>query len=195
MANWAFTDYAIEGPKEILEKIHQALLYHDVQEGSDKNWEGNVLLALGCTWKDRSPDGSGHYLRGFIHPDSIDYNGDGLIRFDAEEAWGVTDFDEVLKTKFPEVKIYWSTEESGCEIYETNDKEGKYFHDRVYVDTCIDDNYQMEYFQTLDGAYKWLSEITNGRVKTKEDVDSFNETADSLANDDFIAVHEYRITA
>lgn len=47
MANWAFTEYAIEGPKETLQKIEQAILHHDMEEGSSKDWEGNILNAFG----------------------------------------------------------------------------------------------------------------------------------------------------
>lgn len=84
------------------------------------------------------------------------------------------------------------TEEEGMGIYATNDKEGKYFPDRFFVDTCINGNYQSNYFSRESNAYYWLSKITEGKVKTKEEVEAFNEDVDRDP-DDFIYVHEYRI--
>ena len=67
MANWAYTSYAIEGNKESLEKIYEAILHPDVKEGSTEGWEGNVLRALGIEWEDGTPNGKGKDLRGFIN--------------------------------------------------------------------------------------------------------------------------------
>lgn len=192
MPNWAFTEYAIEGPKETLQKIEQAILHHDMEEGSSKDWEGNILNALEINWIRRDLDRmKGLYMRGFIHEEPwwID---DNVLRFCANEAWNVTDFDEALLSAFPDIKVYWATEEEGMGIYATNDKEGKYFPDRFFVDTCINGNYQSNYFSRESNAYYWLSKITEGKVKTKEEVEAFNEDVDRDP-DDFIYVHEYRI--
>lgn len=191
MANWAVTDYAIEGPKKTLQKIEKAILNPDVKERSTESWEGNVLRALSITWEERGPNGTGKYLRGFIQ-DTPWWDGDTL-RFYAEEAWGATDFNEILEENIKDIKVFWVTEEEGMGVYETNDAEGKYFPARFFVDTCIDDNYSSDYFKTKEAAYAWLSKITNGRIVNEEDVDSFNETANSLAKDDYIAVNEFKI--
>lgn len=47
MANWADTNYVIEGPEEVLKKLYKALEHHETAEGSSSDWEGNVLKALG----------------------------------------------------------------------------------------------------------------------------------------------------
>lgn len=193
MANWAYTSYAIEGPKETLEKIEQAILHHPVKEGSSDGWEGNILMALNGTddWKSTS------YMRGFINEEPWYEESHGALRFSAEEAWGVTDFDEELMSIFPDIKVYWITEEPGMAVYQTNDKEGKYFKDRFYVDTCIDNadtytdnDYKDEYFETEKDAYEWIAEITKGKVSTKEEVDKFNE---ECGEDEFILVHKFEI--
>ena len=52
---------------------------------TSKDWEGNVVEALGATEEQLSKN----YLRGFIQ----EYEMDGdTIRIEAEEAWGATDF-------------------------------------------------------------------------------------------------------
>lgn len=194
MANWAFTEYAIEGTKDNLQKIEQAILHHDVKEGSSEDWEGNVLLALGCKWEERTPDGKGKYLRGFINEEPW-WEGENVLRFCAEEAWGATDFHEVLREYFPDINIFYSVEESNEGIYATNDKEGKYFPYRFYVDTCIDGNYAQEYFRTIDKVYEWLGKLTNGEVKSQEDVDKFTACHEDSATEDenFIFIHEFKI--
>lgn len=193
MANWAITNYAIEGPEEVLRRIYEAIIHHDVEEQSDDNWEGNVLIALGIEWDRRNPHDTpqtGKYMRGFIDKDSVDLNKDTLM-FEAEEAWGVTDFNEVLEENLP-VKVYYNVEEPDGEVYATNDREGKYFRDRWFVDTCIDGEYNMEYFTEEKYMYEWLSGITNGRIKCEEDVDGFNENEDR-DEDDFINIYKFDI--
>lgn len=188
MANWAITNYVIEGPKEVLHRIYNAILHHDVEGQSDENWEGNTLVALGIEWDRRNP--TGKYMRGFIDKHSVDLRKDVLM-FEAEEAWGATDFNEVLEENLP-VKVYYNVEEPDCGLYATNDKEGKYFRDRWFVDTCIDGDYNAEYFTEEKYVYEWLSDITNGRIKCGKDVNEFNESQDK-DEDDFISIYEFKI--
>jgi len=192
MANWAYTSYVVSGPKKILEMIEKAIIGHPVSEGADEHWEGDILNALGAEWVSRDQDREkGLYMRGFINEKPW-WSGDDL-RFWAEEAWDITDFDIVLRKKFPEIKVYWAVEEEGMGIYKTNDREGLYFEDKVYVDTCINGDYKSEYFKNTDDAYQWLSEITDGKIKTKKDVEDFNDSISERNPDEFIYVHEYLI--
>ena len=206
MANWAYTCYAIEGPKDTLQKIHQAILNPTLEEGEGKDWEGGVLRALNIDWELRTiiserTEGdktyiktSGYYMRGFIQKDTVELDEDVLC-FSAEEAWGATDFRRVLENNIPDIKVFFSVEETGEDIFATNDKEGKYFPDRYWADTTQDDEYQSEYFQTEEAMYNWLSEITNGRVKCAKDVETFNSDYEDSGTDDenFIYIHEFEI--
>lgn len=193
MANWAYTSYAIEGNKESLEKIYKAILHPDVKENSTESWEGNVLRALGIEWEDGTPNGKGKYLRGFIN-DGPWWGDDEhtFIRFEAEEAWNVTDLDEILMENFKDVKVYWITEEEGMGIFATNDKDGKYFPQRFYVDTCIAGDYNSDYFKEKKDVYRWLSKITKGTIKTQEDVNVFNSEREE-DYDNFIYIHEFKV--
>lgn len=189
MANWAFTSYAIEGPKEDLQKIEQAILNHDIKEGSDASWEGNILNALGIEWPEN------FYMRGFTSTNPWWDCQDTVLRFDAEEAWGATDFNEALEMGFPDIKVYYSTEEPGCAVFATNDREGKYFFDRYSVDTCIEGEYYSDYFTEEESVYKWLSEITKGKVSSKEDVETFNESWENSEDEEnnWIHIEEFEI--
>ena len=197
MANWASTDYVIEGPKETLKKIYDAIQHPDTSEGDD-GWEGGVLKALGITWKERQPDGSGYYMRGFIQdPECIEFNPetDDVLSFYAEEALGVTDFNEVLENAFPDIKVYYCVIEEGCEIYATNDKEGKYFTYRWHLEACFDGDYEYEDFTDEKSMCKWLSDKTKGRVKNRQDAEDFNsdyEDSDG-ADENYIWIHEYSV--
>lgn len=197
MANWALTDYAIEGPKETLQKIYDAINHNSVQEGSSDNWEGNVLNALGITWGPHKikQDGntvefSGYYMRGFITKNSVEFKND-VIRFYAEEAWGKTDFSRALENNIPGIKVYWVVEEESEDIYATNDKEGKYFPHRYCVDTCIKDYYRSNYFVKEEEIYKWLSEITKGEIKSPNDIETFNDNNED--SDDYIHIHTFDV--
>ena len=203
MANWAWTDYVVEGPEETLQKIYDAFHHHEVEEGSTASWEGNILKALGITWKDRKiiskkKDGEitflktkGYYMRGFIQ-DAPYWDNDGNLRFSAEEAWGATDFHELLEMNFPDIKVYYFVEEG---IYATNDKEGKYFKNRFYADCCIDGEYFSEYFMHESDMFKWLYRITDGRVDTMEKADAFNEEYEDSedSDDNFIFIYKCSI--
>ena len=192
MANWAITDYVIEGSKESLKRIYDAIKNHEVEEGSDNSWEGNILNALGIDW-DRE-----FYMRGFIRDiEAINFNPDtdAVLSFYTEEAWGATDFNIALEEGIPDIKVYFSVIEEGEELYATNDAEGKYFTDRYYVDTCIDGDYNSEFFSSEKSIYQWLSNITNGKIKSKEDVAKFNSDNEDSDNYDenYIYIHEFKI--
>ena len=187
MANMASVAYAIEGSEEslktILEVVNEACK-------DKKHWtEWTACRLLGFPESELR----NHYLGG-----EIDEGGeiiDGVLRLWAEERWGLQDFHRLLKQKFPDIKVYWKVQEEGNEVYCKNDVEGKYFPERYWVDTAQDDEYQSEYFETLEEAYKWLDRITNGRVKCAEDVEKFNsdyeDSGDDLEN--FIYIHEFEI--
>lgn len=192
MANWAWTQYVIEGTKETLEKIEYAINHPDVLKGSSEGWEGNALRALNIEWENKKPDGTGKRMRGFIQQVWWDDDEHTVLRFDAEEAWGVTDFDELLLEKFPDIKVYWYCEEPGMGYYLTNDAEGKYFQDKYYADVCINGEYYSDYFIEEEALWKWVSEHSDGKITNQKEVDAFNERVDGDP-DDFINIFEIKV--
>ena len=179
--------YAIEGPQKDLEEILKAICLAMTDK---KHWtEYKACEHLGFSEQELDDK----RLGGEIDDDPTLEN--GVLRFYTEERWGLQDFEELLIQKFPDIKVYWVVEEPGCEIYCTNDEEGRYFPERYYVDTAQDDIYNSEYFQTEEEVYKWLDKLTNGRVKSKEDVEKFNADYEDSGTDDenFIYIHEFKI--
>lgn len=188
MANMASVSYAIEGPKETLQKINEAIVV--AVNSDDKRYE----LYQAAEYL-KLPIKNDTRLGGEISEEPTWDENTGALRFWSEERWGLQDFAELLEKQFPDIKVYWIVEESGCEVYCTNDKEGKYFPERYWVDTAIDDIYNSEYFETEEQVYKWLDKLTYGRVKSEADVEKFNADYEDSGTDDenFIYIHEFEI--
>ena len=186
MPNWCMTSYAIVGATKDVERISKTLKNHSVYESSSDNWEGNVLIELGMNYdkfKNRS-------IRGFVQDHELTRINDdeSLLKIYCDEAWSRTEFADLLGELFEDIGIWWRAEEPGCELYQTNDEDGDYFPERYFVDTCINGEYDSEYFTSKDAVYEWLSKKCG--CKTAEEAEAFNENCD---DDDFIYVHAFDI--
>ena len=188
MANMASVAYAIEGPKDTLQKIDEAIVIAvNSKDNKYEMYQAAEYLKL--------PVKNATRLGGEISEEPTWDEDTGALRFWSEERWCLQDFAELLEKQFPDIKVYWIVEECGCEVYCTNDAEGKYFPERYLVDTCIDSICNSEYFETEEQVYKWLDKLTNGRVKSEEDVEEFNaDYEDSDASDEnYIYIHEFEV--
>lgn len=190
MANWASTSYRIEGSKEYLEKVYNVIdefmseRRKPIEVNASSEWEGNIIRALGATDEQMK----NNYLRGFIE----EYEMDGdIIRIEAEEAWGTTDFRQVLAQLMPELTIYYIVEEPGCEVYATNDADGKYFPERFYVDAYVNGDYQSEYFETEEQAMTYVANLLGKKEVSKNELENWNECHEEDNN--FIYIHEFEI--
>lgn len=132
-----------------------------VEANASKEWEGNIVKALGATDEQMK----NNYLRGFIQTYEII---DGVLHLEAEEAWGATDFRHLLVKLMPELTIYYIVEECGCEVYATNDCDGKYFTDTYYVDACIDGDYFSDYFNTEEQVLSYVAQLLKREAITME---------------------------
>lgn len=180
MANWAKTSYRIEGSKNDLEQVFNVIndfmtgKQPPIEDGAVKEWEGNILKALGAT----DEHFKNNYLRGFIQEYELEGN---LVCIEAEEAWGATDFRHVLEQLMPNLTIYYIVEEWGCEIYETNDFDGKYFPERFLVDARWNGTNCSEYFETKEQMERYLTKLMEKKVDNKE----------NGSGDNFIYTHKF----
>ncbi|WP_455065413.1 hypothetical protein [Prevotella sp.] len=192
MANWASTSYAIEGNKSDLERMFNVINdfvksnVKPVEANASKEWEGNIVKALGASEEQMK----NNYLRGFIQTYEII---DGVLYIEAEEAWGATDFRHLLAKLMPKLTIYYIVEECGCEIYATNDCDGKYFTESYYVDICIDRDYFNDYFNTEEQVLSYVAQLLKKESVTMKDIDEWNEEQDD--NENYIYVHEFKYVA
>lgn len=189
MANWASTSYAIEGSKSDLARVSNVINSFmkgntkPVEANASKEWESNIVKALGASEEQMK----NNYLRGFIQTYEII---DGVLYIEAEEAWGATDFRHLLAKLMPKLTIYYIVEECGCEVYATNDCDGKYFTESYYVDICIDGDYFSEYFDTEKQVLAYVAQLLKKESVTMKEIDEWNEEQDD--NENYIYVHEFK---
>lgn len=187
MANWASVSYRIEGSKSDLQKVFGVI--DDFMTGRKKpkeerasmGWVGNIVKEMGATEEQME----NNYLRGFIQTYEID--GD-ILCIEAEEAWGLTDFRHVLLAIMPELTIYYVVEEPDDHIYGTNDREGKYFIDKFFVDACIEGNYESDYFTTKESAMKFTASLLGKENVTVEEVQAWTKEQEG---DSYLYIHAF----
>lgn len=189
MANWASTSYRIEGSESDLKKVYDVIdnfvtgKSKPVLEDASKEWEGNIVKALGASDEQLKKS----YLRGFI--EEYELGGD-VIRINAEEAWGATDFRHILGNLIPELTIYYIVEEAGCDVFATNDIDGKYFPEQYLVDAYVKDADYYEYFETKGQMKDFVSSLIGKEDFTDEDIEAWNEEHED--DDSYIYVHEFQ---
>lgn len=190
MANWATTSYRIEGSKSDLVRVYGVIdsfmtdRQKPITETASRDWEGNIVKALGATEEQMK----NNYLRGFIQEYEMQ---EGVIRIEAEEAWGATDFRHVLAKLMPELTIYFIVEEPGCEVYVTNDAGSKYFPDQFYLDACINGNYESDYFATGEKALAYAAKLIGKENVSKAKLESWNQYHEE--DEEFVYIHEFEI--
>ena len=190
MPNWCFSTYQIEGKKEEMEALYNKM--KELQEmpetlidnGFGVKWLGNLVEVLGGDWNSIGCRGTW---------DDLEYDG-YTVSFTTETAWNPCfETFELVERIYPSLKIYYTAEEEGNDYYITNDREGKYFPERYWVDTAQDDVYQSEYFSDEESMYKWLEEKYG--VKNEEEVEAWNDDYEETGDDDenFINIHKFEI--
>lgn len=185
MANWASTSYRIEGNQKDLQELND--LYKAfknkerpvMEEGASENWEGNIILALGEEIGDS-------YIRGFIQECELS---DGLLSIEAEEAWGATDFNKLLEKHYDGMKVYFIVEEEMCEVYATNDAEGKYFNCRSVLTSYVDGEYHREEFKNKKEALKYAAKLLGRDSVTILEVGKWNKEHED--NDEYININGF----
>lgn len=178
MANISFTIVKIFDEVESLKKM--AKLFG--QATSEKT-EYDILLDLGYT----EEEVDNLDARGYIDQYELDYE-KKMLKVFISHKWDVpTDFLKALWAKFPESSIYFATEERGCEVFETNDSEFKYF-DRYIV---LPPNSEDEYYHTFE-------DLQNDTIDTygyqKNEIDTFEKLKKKVKDiDEEISIYEFKV--
>lgn len=178
MSNTCFTTYKVTGKKKDVTKLFKTIKRLDGRKTPlVKNGWYDPKLWLGCLVKALGGDPNKVYCRGTITFYEME---DDILTLNTETAWAeMAETRHFIESCFPGMKVYYIEEESGCEIFNTNDSEGIYFKDRYYLDG-FDDS---EYFETLDEAAKYVKEIVGHDVEA-------NVTAIDKALNDYMEAHE-----
>ena len=190
MANWASTSYCIEGSENELRKIFNVIedfmkeKRKSVEQNASEEWEGNIVKALGATKEQMEK----YYLRGFIEEYEMK---DNIVSIEAEEAWGLTNFRDLLKQLIPNITIYYLVIETDDNVFATNDTQSKYFSERFYVDSFINGDYYSEYFSTEKETMKYIAKILEKKEISKEELENWKK--EHKDSEEYISIHECAI--
>ena len=187
MPNWCFTTYKCVGDvKEILDLNNKLMELDNMKEPLLPNGFGN--LWLGCLVKILGGDAEKVYCRGDITEFSYNEE-DDVLTIDTQTAWN--EMEEVrffLKKVYPSLEIYYYEEEPGCEIYQTNDRHGRFFPQRFILDDL--DGEGPEYYDNTDSLLKAASEIFGKELKTMADLNEIVENSDGYSLHDIQVVND-----
>ena len=191
MPNWCFTEYRCCGKKgelvDLKEKIDHlnSLPEPLVENGFGKLWCGCLVSLLGGDWNEI-------FCRGEI----VDYGFFGCtLNISVMSAWSqLEEWRKFLKTKYPNIQIYYRSEEPSEIIYETNDVDGKSYFPERYILDFLDGP---AYFNSLEEAAEYVSGKTGKNVKTEDEItaalDELEEREQEDNGDVFYSFHKFTI--
>ena len=155
--------YVAVGDKQQLKELHSIMDELECMKeplhpnGFGTTWMGNLVIKLGGDWNKV-------YCRGSW--DDLIFDGQQII-FHVESAWGeLNEVRELIEQHFPDIKLYYQSEEPGMAIYITNDSNGDYFPEKYFMWIEDDDS---EYYQTLEALAKEVENITGSKHLTTFD--------------------------
>lgn len=194
MSNTCFTTYkVVSEKKKDVTKLFKTIKRLDGRKTPlVKNGWYDPKLWLGCLVKALGGDPNKVYCRGTITFYEIE---DDVLTLNTETAWSeMSETRHFIESCFPDMKIYYIEEESGCEIFNTNDSEGIYFKDRYYLDG-FDDS---EYFETLEEASNYVKEIVGHDVEADFDaidkaLSDYVEEHEEEDPDCYYSFHEFKV--
>lgn len=172
MANTCVTEYVFEGEGKKINALRQELekVASTKEECSESqghyckpNWIGFLaenVLGLDPT----EVDDRGEFCIGETNNSPYDDNELTLCVSTYTDWSPCTELFEKVAEKFG-VKTYWIAEELGCELFESNDFDERYFHDTYIIDS---DEKGTEYFEKEEDVLKYVSKLT-GRDNIKWD--------------------------
>lgn len=191
MPNWCFTSYCCYGNKGELVKLKEKFDHLNslpepyTPNGFGKLWCGCLVSLLGGDWNEV-------YCRGELSEPPT-FEGTTLC-FSVMSAWSeLGEWRKFIKSKYPNIRIVYSAEESGNVYYVTNDVEGDYFPERYILD--FSDG--IEYFNSLEAAAEYVKNLTGKDVKTEEDIETAlneQEEKEMENNDDaFYSFNKFKV--
>lgn len=162
MPNWCYTNYSIsnlKGAEAIAEKWRKWLEEGKNDSDFENRWLGSLVkgAGLGDPLKNEGP-----YCRGEIY--DIDASEDSLT-FNTETAWSPMNecIKELINKEAPDADIIYSSVESGCEIYWTNDPD-------LVCNYYVDDlNGEIEFSATADYVWELFQKKFPGSDETDLD--------------------------
>jgi hypothetical protein len=191
MANYSDTEVVIEGNEKELNELYNIMVnLENMKEPAIKNgfgttWLGCLVEALGSSWQEVSCRGEWLCLE----------RHDDRLTFCTSSAWTEPrEVFDLIQQKFPSLKVFYLSVESGCEYYVVQDAEGRFFPDRYIVDLgTVDGEYLTEYFEDLDSALEWIWKQTGVTVNNEGDVVVLDAELNAQNPDAFCYLHPIEV--
>lgn len=195
MANICCNRHAIEGCKQDINRFYYIM--RNLKDAANKSnrplYLGTVAESFGISMDEVPCKG----IVGYIHEPEETGNHVWNVRFDTETPWEPMPelFDLINRYQFGgKLNHFYSGEEPNCEVYCSNDTEGRYFPER-YILQYNDGEYQIaEYFPDL----KKVSTRLHNRFGINKAFYSFDEAQNVLNayntdSDDAVYLYEIEI--
>lgn len=88
------------------------------------------------------------------------------------------------------MKVFFIVEEEMCEVYATNDAEGKYFNCRSVLTSYVDGKYHREEFKNKNEALKYAAKLIGRDYVTKLEAEKWNEERKNKGVFEYININE-----
>ena len=196
MANYCITKYVIEGEKAELDAFEAMLRRLEAMKPEDfpcetgwgSTWLGFVAHALGKNWEEMSTSDVKGSWRGLERRD------EGVLALTTESAWASPDeLMDIVCARYPSFQLYFYAEEPGCEVFVTNDTEGKYFPGRFWLSGCVPvskegDEVEYvdfdEYLVTEQDVMDFIAETLHHPVTSPADVEAWNSELEEASEEE-----------
>lgn len=174
MANICLTNYIVTGKESELRDLYSKMEFANESENAlDISYCYFLVTTLGCEYPD-------FYCRGDFYDVFIEEK-EGeppYLSFVIESAWReLSEWRAFINSKYPHLKFYFIAEEYGEDIFETNDKDHKYFVDKYILHIDGDNEYFR--FDEQEDIVKRINGATNLNVKTFDECLALSDTLDS----------------
>ncbi len=172
MANYFETNYVVEGNKQDIDSFYEMMLKlknaeRQLEPGHfGPTWLGFILEELGENPEEYNCKGQWY---------DLSRDGD-VVRFKAENAWEPChDIRYLIEDKYPSLKFYYIGENTGDEMFQKSDPEGKYFPENYFLNLFSPDGEIDEFkrFVTKEDAYKFISEMTGNSITNDDEFEAF----------------------
>lgn len=196
MPNWNTTDYTFFGHKENVKRLYDDLKRTvDIDRTKERKpftFLGNSYW-LGYIQKNILPDIKEELpARGEISyiDEDIDCHDNGMatLKLSTETAWvACSELMDMIAEKYG-LQLFYYSEEPGCEIFETNDTDGRFYSFRYVVDS---ENGGVEYYDTFEEVADAIESMTGIRLNDISEVDdklsAFND------DDTYLIINEISV--
>lgn len=203
MPNWCTTSYAVTGPASQVNALWRRMRkLQEMKEplapnGFGPSWLGCLVKSLGKNPNRFGCRGDWHDLKLEKKQKKGYLNCEGpLLTFDTETAWSRCEqVEQLIQNRYPDLNIFFISEELGCGYFETNDESGEFFPEQVIVDDAY---VGMEYYSEKEAIQRIAEKAgPEANITTYDQAvlwcRKHNDEEENAGRDRFIYLHKAEI--